>query len=334
MTTEPNDGSIDSITDMLMGSPPAAEENNLDQVADELIMEPQDAEPVVDEDVTEDEDVGSYEADSEEIVDEDEEFTSDEPVVPQELSDDFELEVKSNGQMKKVTLAELKRGYAGQDYIQKGMEENANLRKEIEARDMSLNDDRQRLAQMIEAIETGSIMPPVRPSQELQASDPIGYLEAMEQYRSDTEAYQEFKSQAAEQIEKRNQEQMRQQQEYAKAQVEQLKAEIPELSDPEKGKKLVEDIHAVATQHYGVPPEILSSLVHGWEFKIMRDAVAYRKLQESKDKAVTKSKGARPVVKAGAKQTQSAKSAKQRQQAKANMKRSGSIDDTVNYLLS
>src|SRR6056300_1096197 len=46
---------------------------------------------------------------------------TDEAAVPVELSDDVEIELKSDGQLKKATLKELKQAYAGQDYIQKGM---------------------------------------------------------------------------------------------------------------------------------------------------------------------------------------------------------------------
>ena len=64
----------------------------------------------------------------------------------------------------------------------------------------------------------------------------------------------------------------------------------------------VQDVNsATVTSFYGVPEEIVGKLTHGWEFKIMRDAVAYRKLMASKDKVVEKTKGARPMVKPGAK---------------------------------
>ena len=43
------------------------------------------------------------------------------------------IEYKSDGEIKKKTLGELKQSAAGQDYIQKGMAENAKVRKEAEA---------------------------------------------------------------------------------------------------------------------------------------------------------------------------------------------------------
>ena len=49
-----------------------------------------------------------------------------------ELIDDLVIEYKSDGEMRSKTLGELKQSAAGQDYIQKGMADNATLRKELE----------------------------------------------------------------------------------------------------------------------------------------------------------------------------------------------------------
>ena len=123
MPTDPNDGSIASVTEMLMETP--QQDNSSEAVeASEEVTEGAQTEP--EEVMAESEDDTSYDSDDEvvepdyENVDEDE--YTDEPAAPVELSDDLELEIKSDGQLKKVTLQELKRGYAGQDYVQKGME--------------------------------------------------------------------------------------------------------------------------------------------------------------------------------------------------------------------
>ena len=62
MTTEPNQGSIDAIANSLMAAEPTSE-SNLNEVAEDLILEPQDVEPEIEEEAAESEDVADYEGD-------------------------------------------------------------------------------------------------------------------------------------------------------------------------------------------------------------------------------------------------------------------------------
>tara|TARA_B100000287_G_scaffold185399_2_gene175326 strand:- start:848 stop:1849 length:1002 start_codon:yes stop_codon:yes gene_type:complete len=333
MSTEPNSGSINDIAN-LISEPPQKLEDNLNEVAEAVIEEPQDTETEETVEVAESEDVADHDSDDvEEIVDED--GLNDDEAVPFELSDDMELEYKSDGEIKKATIGELKRSRAGQDYIQKGMEENARVKKELEQTTQSLQEDRQKLNAILQAYENGDApRQPIMPNKELQQSDPLGYLEQMEQYRQDVEAFSKFKAEAEEQAKANERIMYEQDQRYAAEQAEILKKEMPELNDPEKSKKLLEDIQTVAVDYYQVPPEILGNLKHTWEFKIVRDAVAYRKLQTSKTKVVEKTKGARPMVKAGAKKTASSTKVMKQKEARSRMQKSGSLDDVTNYLLS
>lgn len=333
MSTEPNSGSINDIAN-LISEPPQPLEENLNEVAEAVIEEPQDTETEETVEVTEGEDVADHESDEiEEIVDED--GLEEDAAVPFELSDDMELEYKSDGEIKKATIGELKRSAAGQDYIQKGMEQNAKVKKELEQITQTMQQDREKLSQILQAIENGDApRQPIRPNKELQESDPLGYLEQMEQYRQDVEAFNRFKADAEEQVNVNQRIMYEQDQRYASEQAEILRKEMPELNDPEKSKQLLEDIQTVAVDYYQVPPHILGSLKHTWEFKIMRDAVAYRKLQTSKTKIVEKTKGARPMVKAGAKKTASSTKAMKQKEARSRMQQSGSLDDVTKYLLS
>ena len=335
MATEPNSGSIASVTEMLLETPQQTE--NPSEAVEATAETPEDAQIDVEEYIAESEDATDY--DSEEAPEGDPESVgedeyTDEPAVPVELSDDVELEVKSDGQTKKVTLQELKRGYAGQDYVQKGMEQNAQARKELEQMHQAIQQERQQLLQRFEQFENGNVpQMPQKPSKELQDSDPLGYLEKMEQYREQSAQYEAFKREAQQIKQQQEAQDAQAQQAYVAQQAEVLKQEIPELRDPEKSKKLLSDIHSTATGYYGVPEEIVGSLSHGWEFKIMRDAVAYRKLMASKGKVEEKSKSARPMVKPGAKRTEDGK-AKRAQQARSRMRKNGDVSSVTNFLLS
>ena len=333
MSTEPNTGSINDIAN-LISEPPQKLEDNLNEVAEAVIEGPQDAETEETVEVAESEDVADDESDDvQEIVYED--GLDDDEAVPFELSDDMELEYKSDGEIKKATIGELKRSRAGQDYIQKGMEENARVKKELEQLTQTMQEDRAKLSDFLQTIENGDApQMPVLPNKELKQSDPLGYLEDMEQYRQDLAAYNQFKAEAEEQVKINERMAYEDDQRYAREQAELLRKEMPELNDPEKSEKLLKDIQTVAIDYYQVPPQILGSLKHTWEFKIMRDAVAYRKLQNSQTKVVEKTKGVRPVVKAGAKKTASTTKVMKQKEARSKMQKSGSLDDVTNYLLS
>ena len=215
------------------------------------------------------------------------------------------------------------------------MEQNAKVRKELEQSTQELQAERAKLTELVEVLENGNApQKPVMPSKELQTSDPLGYLEAMEEYRQDVEKFNSFMGDYEEELKKRQQVQTEETQRYAQQQAELLREEMPELKDPQKSKEMMDEIQKVVVDHYGVPSEILGNLVHSWEFKIIRDAVRYQKLQTSKTKVVEKTKKARPMVKAGAKKSASANKVKQQQIVRSNMQKTGNVDDVAKYLLS
>lgn len=339
MSTNPNDGSVQAVAQMLFEQP-AAEDNPSEVVEAEA--------PTTDDDQI---DVEEYIAESEDAEDDDlelidhfddgeeideDELTAETPAVPQELSDDFALDVKSDGQMKKVTLKELKQSFAGQDYIQKGMAENAELRKQLDAQIQAQSERNERLDQIIQQYESGQFMQaPARPSQELAQSDPLAYAIQLGEYRDQMNEYEAHKAELErakdQQLEQRNAELER----YKNQQAEQLRQEMPELNDPVKGQKLLADISSTATGHYGVPAEVLQNLVHGWEFKILRDAVAYQKLKQKRDAVAEKTKDARPMksVKPGAKRTDDPKRKKAERASRA-MRKNGDAKSVTSWLLS
>ncbi|MGB0934711.1 MAG: hypothetical protein ACPGXY_01445 [Alphaproteobacteria bacterium] len=333
MTTEPQSGSIEAVAQMLMEQPPQAEINQGEAVeaetetpvGEQIDVEEYIAESQDDEDIDLIEDFDDVELEDELAV---------ETAAPLELSDDLSLEVKSNGEMKKVTLKELKQSFAGQDYIQKGMADNAELKKQLEADVQAQAERNARLDAIINQYENGTApQKPSKPSQELANSDPLDYAIRLGEYREQMAEYEAHRAELSEAQSIAAKQREAEQQRYANQQAELLKQEIPELNDPEKGKVLLSEIQKTATEHYGVPPEILKNLVHGWEFKILKDAAAYQRLKQKRQKVAEKTKDARPMVKPGAKRTEDPK-AKKAQAATRNMRKRGTQSDVVNWLLS
>ena len=145
--------------------------NDLEAVAANLIMEapqnqpkaPVEAVEATDDDQTyadeiDDEGVDDVEASSDDI-DDDEGIEIEESDVGPEL-----YTVKVDGEERKVTLDELKREYSGQKYIQKGMQENAELRKQYEELTQQTSQERQMLAQMIQQLQVQGIPPTKSPT--------------------------------------------------------------------------------------------------------------------------------------------------------------------------
>ncbi len=331
MTTEPQQGSIQEAASLIMEAPTT--ENNPNEVIEETTEATEQtevAEPIAEsEDATEETELELSEDDLE-LEDE----QAPETAVPMELSDDFTIDIKSNGELKTVTLKELKQGFAGQDYIQSKMEENASLKKELDAQLSSQAERSAKLDAILSEVEKGNVpQPPLKPSLELASSDPMRYAIELGEYNTNLAEYEakkiELDNSRRLAFEKQNADRVA----YANGQAKLLQEKMPELKNPEKSKELLTDIADTAINHYGVPPEILKNLVHTWEFELMKDAVAYQKLRQKKLNVTAKTKDARPMVKPGAKKVDDT-SKRKAEKARASMRKTGSQKDVVNFLLS
>jgi len=321
-TTAP-DGSIDAVMDMLVETP--AEENQV-EAEEETVEAP-----------AEEEQPEAVEAEAEELDDED---LDDEAEVSEETDGDEEpapevFSVKVDGEEKQVTLDDLKRSYSGQAYIQKGMEEAAQQKKQAEQVYQALNEERQQLAQAFQQLQTNGVpQMPQKPSKELMNSDPIAYFEQMEAYREASEQYQQFQQQSQALTQQQSEAQQRAQQAYLAEQAKMLQQEIPEFSDPVKAKEMKETLVRTGVDTYGYTPEEMSQITDARAVKVLADAMKYRQLQQNKGKAVEKTKNARPVVKPGVKRSDTDGKVSRQRKAASRMKKNGGVDDVANFLLS
>ena len=144
-------------------------------------------EAIIEEEIQDTEEI-SPESEIEEEVDSEEEITEEEAEATDSEDDDDQIEdasqsepemhtVKSNGQELEVTLDDLKRDYGGQKFVQSGMQENAQQKKEVEAVFSALTNERQQLAELYQSLQQGNITaPPEKPTKEMFDADPIGYM--------------------------------------------------------------------------------------------------------------------------------------------------------------
>ena len=275
----------------------------------------------------------------EESEDESEDESDDEEQDEKEDTDsagkqDPVFTVKIDGTDKQVTLSELKRGYGGQQFVQKGMQEAASQRKQAEEVYAALLNERQQIAKLYQEIQGGQIAtPPKAPSREMFDSDPLGYMEAKMNYDDDVAKYQQQNEKFQELSAQQSQAEQSARQAYLMREVETLKTVIPELGNPERAGKFKEQI-LIAGQAYGYTADEISQVVESRALHVLRDAMKYREIMSGKKKADEKAQSARPKsapIRAGSKNL--TKSNKDALQKKTNLKNSGRIEDALSLML-
>ena len=274
-----------------------------------------------------DEEVEEIEASAEDEIDNDYE----EDAVQE--SDSELIAVKVDGQIKNVTLDELKQGYSGQEYVQKGMQENANMKKEVEGVYQALLNERQQVQQLLQQMQQGQFaQKPEAPSKELFDNDPIGYMEQKMKYDEAMDTYNKQMQQVSQVTEQQSQAQKIATQKYLEGEMEQLKKVIPEFADTKKATQIKQKLVTSGSNYYGYTAEEIGLVQDHRAIRVLNDAIKYREIMEGKDSAVKKTTKKR-VVKAGAKKVNDGKS-KVRQKQMAKLKQTGSIQDAVSLIMN
>jgi hypothetical protein len=298
--------------------------------------EPEEEQPVADsddegEEVDEDDGESEAETDDESEADDDEDIEDDVEDDEDEEPEETLYTVKVDGAEEKVTLEDLKRGYSGQKYVQKGMQEAAEQRKQAEQVYMTLLQERQNAIDLYNQIRSGNLNPPVAPRREDYVNDDYGYMVAQSQYNDSLVEYQQKEQVIVQQMQQQSEAERRAREEYATQEALKLRDLVPELADPKKldsfQKSLVE-----GAKYYGYTPEEIAGIVSHRDMLVLRDAMKYRQLQQKGDIVREKSKKARKPVKAGAKKVQTKSQAERKQRDK--LRRSGSIDDALALMLN
>ena len=328
-------------------------ENSFDgsiEAAVGLITRPEEEpETVEQEEITESEDVSpELEAsESEEVDDAEVDDGEEDEEVEVEMSDDDEeaddeadqeapvlYTVKVDGKEEQVTLEDLQRGYSGQKYVQQGMQEVAEKRKQTEEVYSHLLAERQQLVEMYQQMQQGQFLTqPSPPSEELLSNDPIGYIEEKARYDKAMDQYNQQQQRMGQVMQESEQARERAVQAYLQQEMSNLVQIIPEFGDAQKASKLKGKLVEGGQNYYGYSQEEIGSIMDSRAIRVLNDAVKYREIMAGKSKAEAKAKGAKPVIKPGAKKAQNpSRKAMERQRAK--FKQSGSIEDALALIVN
>lgn len=320
---------IEAAVEQLIQVPDTITEDATEEVveasSEETIEEPQDETEIVEETENDADDdlLDHFDADDE---------LDGETAAPLELSDDLEIEYKADGQMKKATLGELKRDKAGQDYIQRRMQEIAQLEKQVQEQSNALAQQQNQQLEQFQKAQQNGLSEPSPPSKELFNNDPIAYMEAKLSY---DEAKAEYDTNAQHFLQMEQQKEQRKQQQlqaFSRQQTQILTEKLPVLADPQKGPVIKNDLLEVG-EHYGWTQQELENVYDHRYILALYDAMRFRKLVQKRGKATSKKQSIAPV-KAGAKKMPNVGNAKARKQKQDRLRKTGSIDDAVDLILN
>ncbi len=241
--------------------------------------------------------------------------------------------VKVDGREQQVPLDELLRGYSGQAFIQKGMREVADTKKQVEAERADIQAHRQQLVQIAELLQTGNmpLQPPTPPDERLRQTDPFAHMEQTTAYLMQLQQYQNAQAAMQELQSRTVAEQIAQHEAYRAEQYQLLLQSIPTLADPEKKAKVESTMKEVGQNYYGFSEEEIRSLTDARMYRVLHDAAQFRRIMEGKAAPVPSQKPKTAVVKPGAKASGNSANRVAAREARAKAMSTG---DLTSYLLT
>lgn len=326
-TTEPQALSIEDAVNALISPEPETEEVEAGE-SEELEAEAEDG--PVEEQTDEDEDE-TEDDDAQEVAGEDSDEQDEDDADEEVEADPALFTVKVDGEDVQVSREELTRGYAGQAYIQKGMKEVAETRKETETAFAAIQQERANLAQIVQFVQSGALVQPTPPPDAMINSDPIGYAEQLKAYATAQETYDTQVKQLQSVISEQSEAETAARQNWLGEQVRILGATIPGFADAQTAgdvKKRVDEIRSAAIKHYGVSEQEAAQIVDARHLQILEDARQWQELQAGKAEITQKVKKTKPTVKAAAKRrVNPQKKARDKQRQK--LRETGSLDAAI-----
>lgn len=328
--TAPQKMSMDDIAaSMLVSSDPAQQEDEA-ETAD-----------VADNDIdTEDSSSAAPEVEDEGVDStEDAADADDENFETIQLTDDILVPVTVDGEVREVTLADLKRAFSGEGAIEKRLQIATETKKQAESLkvqvEQELNTGRQNLVKAFSAFESLMFQPQVsQPDPNLQQTNPTQYLLQMERWREDQAALQTKRSKVQQAVALFQQQEAEKLHQMKAQAAEKLVEAMPVLRDPVKGPEL-QRMMVDAARAYNFADAELADIVDHRMYLVLADAAAYRQLKAKGQAAPKIQPKTAPVMRPGSSKAVTAATAVARQQKAAleTARKSGRVDDVAATML-
>lgn len=282
----------DSITPAPSGNASLTQEQGRQAIADLLNGKPEAATPEVEKH-------SAPEPVEAEAPDGDEPSTVDEAPDTDDTPEPVRYRLPDGTEATPEEIAEWKRGQLRQaDYTRK-TQEIAEQRKQFEQRHAEIAQKSQEIDQQINfAIAVAERYLPKPPDASMLESDPIGYLQAKENFDARRYELQQLYHAREQHEHAKSQEQMKSFEEMKAREAQALLDAMPHLKDKSKLEAFQRDIQETLP-HYGFSVDDLKSVYDHRLVRLLADAVAFRKLAASKAKVEEKAKAAIPVQPTG-----------------------------------
>lgn len=256
-----------------------------------------------------------------------------------EDADDGETElvytVKVDGQEVDVTEQELINGYQRQaDYTRKS-QALAEQRKANEAEIAQARQLRDQYAAALQQVE--QIFTPQDPGQEhwdrLYESDPLEYVRARDQFRSQQEAFQKVIYERQQLSQQQQAEMAKQREAHLAEQRDEMMRRIPAWSDPDVFAKERDALKTWANDA-GITDEEIAGITDARAVETLRKAWLYDQLVTDKAVKKKKAKPAPKVSRSGQPRGKVDGQVRRKQAAMKKLSKTGKLNDAVDYLLT
>lgn len=254
------------------------------------------------------------------------------PEAPQYVADDAKVKLADGTE---ITVAELKNGTLRlQDYRRK-TEELATERKAFADKSQSFQQLEQQMAGdrdfMVQLLQ--SIMPQ-KPDPSMFSVDPMGYGEQKAYYDARKEQFDYLIGTMQQADARKQSDETERLNSLRKTEWEATLEKMPELKDGTRLNSFVREISHHGAEYGYTPQEIQQVGLDHRQVLVLRDAIAWRKLQASKSKAAAKAEGRPPVQRGGTRPTPQMQVARDSRAAMDRLTKTGSIKDGVAALLA
>lgn len=251
-------------------------------------------------------------------------------------SDDVEeyYTVKIDGEERNVTADELVKSYQLEQAAQKRMQEAATERKEVEAERQAIAQQREQYEQALNVLSQQLTVQ--EPTQEyweqLYKEDPLEYVKQRDAVRDRKEQLAKVQQEQLRVQQEKQVEMQKAHQQYLAEQQTRLLERIPEWRDENVAMQEKQAVIQYA-QRIGFTEQELQTASDSRAIEALRKAYLYDELMAKKPVAKKKVAKAPKVTKSGKPASKNEITAKRKSQALNRLKKTGSKEDAVNYLL-